>query len=614
LAHAVEFAKTMSRPIADLAFLSDMHSAALVDRSGSIEWWCLPHFSSPSVFGRILDPEAGHFRVAPTLIEAVERRYLDDSLVLRTTFRTPTGALELTDTLAMAEGVRGHDVGRGSPHLILRLARCTEGDVDLEVDFVPRFEYGLTTPIVQEVDGVIVSTGGPTTLSLDASIDLSVEGARASGRSRLHEGETATFALHGVHTWHPDQASVGATAVEDRLTDTVDAWQTWAATHRRYEGPYAELVAISGRVLHGLTFHQTGAMVAAATTSLPESVGGERNWDYRYAWIRDASITLDALRVSACPDEASDFLTFLTRAASSIYGKRHIQIMFGVRGERDLTERELPWLRGWRDSRPVRVGNGAWTQPQLDVYGEILDAVHRQPEVIEGLPDQQRLFLRTLADRAAEGWEDTDHGIWEMRGPRQHFVHSKLMTWVALDRAIDMAGRIGAEDRVEEWTSVRELVRETIEDQGWNEEVGAFVQAYGSNELDASNLLIPIMGFLPPNDPRVLATIDRTAEGLTDERGLVMRYKGHDGLEGIEGSFLICTFWLVEAQARAGRLGAARELFERATGYANDLGLLSEEIETATGELIGNFPQAFSHAGLINAAVAIREAESNQQR
>jgi GH15 family glucan-1,4-alpha-glucosidase len=366
-------------------------------------------------------------------------------------------------------------------------------------------------------------------------------------------------------------------------------------------------------VLHGLTFQQTGAMVAAATTSLPETVGGERNWDYRYAWIRDASITLNALRVAACPDEASDFLTFLTRAASSIYGKRHIQIMFGVRGERDLTERELPWLRGWRDSRPVRVGNGAWTQPQLDVYGEILDAVHRQPEVIERLPDQQRLFLRTLADRAAKGWEDTDHGIWEMRGPRQHFVHSKLMIWVALDRAIDMAGRIDAEDRVEAWTSVRELVRAAIEDQGWNEDVGAFVQAYGSSDLDASNLLIPMMGFLSPNDPRVLATIDRTAEGLTDERGLVMRYKGHDGLEGIEGSFLICTFWLVEAQARAGRLDAARDLFERATGYANDLGLLSEEIETATGELIGNFPQAFSHAGLINAAVAIGEAESKQQ-
>jgi GH15 family glucan-1,4-alpha-glucosidase len=598
----------MSTRIGDLAFLSDMHSAALVDRAGSIEWWCLPHFSSPSVFGRILDFEAGHFRVAPTMIERVEREYLADTLVLKTTFTTATGTLELTDALAFARGARAHEVGRVSPHLILRHARCTSGEVALEVDFVPRFEYGLTTPLLRQEDWVVVSTGGPTTLQLAATIPLEVVDARAAGRARLREGDEASFAIHGVHTWHPD-AHRPEPNVAERLADTVEAWRSWAATHERYEGPYAEAVDISGRVLHGLTFAQTGAMVAAATTSLPETVGGERNWDYRYAWIRDASITLDALRIAACKDEAAEFLRFLTFAASSIYGNRHIQIMFGVRGERDLTERELPWLRGWRDSQPVRVGNGAWTQPQLDVYGELLDAVHRQPSVIEDLPPEQRRFLRTLADRAAESWQDTDHGIWEMRGPKQHFVHSKLMIWVALDRAIDMADRIGGQERVGHWTEVRERVREAIETEGWDEELGSFVQAFGSKELDASNLLIPIMRFLPPDDPRVLGTIDRTAELLSDSRGMLMRYKGDDGLDGIEGSFLICTYWLAEAQARAGRLDEARAVFERATGYANDLGLLSEEVETSSGQLIGNFPQAFSHAGLINAAVAIGEAE-----
>jgi alpha,alpha-trehalase len=375
-------------------------------------------------------------------------------------------------------------------------------------------------------------------------------------------------------------------------------------------GPYADLVKLSGRVLQGLTFQPTGAIVAAPTTSLPEAIGGERNWDYRYAWVRDASLTLRALWIAACPDESSSFLGFLTKAASSVYGRRSIQIMFGVRGERDLSERELPWLSGWRNSRPVRVGNGAWTQEQRDVYGEFLDAVHTLRVGGGDVPQQQRRFLTTLAERAAAGWREPDQGIWEIRGEPRHFVHSKLMSWLALDRAIDMAPDIGAADAVPRWTATREEIRAAIERDGWNERVGAFTQSFGSSDLDASCLLIPLVGFLPPDDPRVLSTIEVIERDLSDERGLILRYRSNDGLGGSEGSFLICTFWLAEAAARAKRVDLARTIFERAIGHANDLGLLAEEVDTETGELLGNFPQAFSHVGLVNAAWALAEAEA----
>ncbi len=414
-------------PIAELALLSDRHSAALVDRSGSVEWWCLPRFSSPSVFGRLLGTDAGHFRVGPPDATLVERHYLHDSLVLRTTFETPTGTVELTDALAMAEGVRGHLLGDGSPHALLRRARCTDGKVAVEVDFSPRFEYGLTTPLVRPIEGGLAASGGPTTLRLSSSMELTADGPHAHGRVMLSPGDEVAFAVQGGSTWHDLPPAWAADTVSRRLMDTAEAWRSWARQHQRYEGPYAELVSLSGRVLFGLSFAETGAMVAAPTTSLPEAIGGDRNWDYRYAWLRDASLTLRALWVSACPDEANDFLHYLTTAASSVYGRRHIQIMFGIRGERDLSERELPWLPGWRDSRPVRVGNGAWTQPQIDVYGELLDAVHLLRDVLHQLPDQQRRFLVALADRAAASWREPDNGIWEVRDEPLHYLHSKLL-------------------------------------------------------------------------------------------------------------------------------------------------------------------------------------------
>jgi GH15 family glucan-1,4-alpha-glucosidase len=365
-------------------------------------------------------------------------------------------------------------------------------------------------------------------------------------------------------------------------------------------------------VLQGLTFQPTGAVVAAPTTSLPERVGGARNWDYRYAWVRDASLTLRALWVAACPDEAFRFFEWMAHAASArLLAGDDLQIMFGVGGEHDLSERTLPHLSGWRDSRPVRVGNEAWRQPQLDIYGELLDAAWRLADVLGDLGPVTRGLLVAAADAAATRWRERDHGLWEVRGEPAHFLHSKLMCWQAVHRAIELAPRLGAADRVPAWTRAREDLRAALLTQGWDPRVGAFTQAFGRPALDASALLIPISGFLPADDPRVRSTIDAIATRLADARGLLRRYhpdEVDDGVGGPEGAFLPCTFWLAHALALAGDLPRARDTFERAAACANDLGLLAEEVDPGTGELIGNFPQAFSHIALVDAAWAIQQA------
>jgi GH15 family glucan-1,4-alpha-glucosidase len=343
-------------------------------------------------------------------------------------------------------------------------------------------------------------------------------------------------------------------------------------------------------------------------------VGGERNWDYRFAWVRDASFTLEALWVAACPDESQKFFSWMAGTVASQLGSgSDLQIMFGIGGEHDLTERTLPHLSGWRDSRPVRIGNGAWEQRQLDVYGELLGAAQRLAEQLGGIDENTKAFLIEVADAAAARWQETDQGIWEIRGEPRAFVYSKLMCWVALDRAIDMAELLNADrDTVARWAATRDEIKEWILERGWSDSSNAFVQAEGSDDLDASNLMMPIVGFLPADDPRILGTIRATEERLTDDRGLVYRYRAHDGLEGEEGTFLLCTFWLAHAQALAGQTDRARSTFERAIAYANDVGLLAEEVDEASGELLGNYPQAFSHIGLINAAWAISQAEATE--
>jgi len=598
------------RPIGDYALISDCQSAALVSRGGSIDWLCFPRFDRPSLFARLLDNGAGHWSIRPVSEFETERRYLERTMVLETIFRTPSGTAVLVDGLALGEGERGHSIGKRSPHVVLRQIRCDEGEVELELEYAPRPEYGLIFPTLLPADGGVAARGGAEVLRLSSPVEAELRAATAKARFTLSAGQSLAFALDHQQSWEEAPRTWAQAEIERRLGDTIEGWRTWSALHQSYEGPWEDLVHLSGRVLQALSFAPTGAIVAAATTSLPEEIGGERNWDYRYAWVRDASLTLEALWVAACPDEAHEFFAYMAGAsATQLERGTDLQIMFGVGGERDLSERELTHLSGWRGSRPVRVGNGAWNQRQLDVYGELLNAAYRLSDVWQELDPPTRSFLAAAADRAAAGWEETDQGIWEVRGEPRHYLYSKLMCWVALDRAIDLADRLDATERVGYWSKKRDEIRDAILQRGWSERGQSFTQAFDSDELDASNLMMPIVGLLPADDPRMLATIHAIEERLTDDRGLVFRYKAHDGLEGEEGTFLLCTFWLAQAQALAGLVESARETFERAISYANDLGLLAEEVDPDTKELLGNFPQAFSHIGLVNAAWAIAQAE-----
>jgi GH15 family glucan-1,4-alpha-glucosidase len=601
-----------STPIADHAFLSDRHSSALVTTGGSVDWLAFPRFDSPPVLGRLLGDEAGHWQVAPVDPSTSERRYLDRTLVLETTFHTATGSIVLTDAMALGPDSGGHALGRDAPHLLVRKLACIDGEVAVEIDYRPRPEYGLIVPLLHGVPGGVTARGGAEWLVLTAD-GVHIDGSRAHGRRTLRSGDDAYLALHRSTLEQTPARVWSQLELAELLTHTVEAWRSWSALHQAYDGPWADLVHHSGIVLQGLSYQPSGAIVAAATTSLPEDVGGERNWDYRYSWVRDASFTMEALWVAACPDEAVDFFAFMTTAAASSVGPdTGLQIMFGVGGEHDLSERELAHLPGWRDSRPVRVGNGAWDQQQIDVYGELLGAASRLAEQLADLDDDTKRFLADCADAAARHWVEKDQGIWEVRSDPQHFVYSKVMCWVALDRAVALADRIDAAHRVGEWTTTRDEIWQTVVRDGWSDEANAFTQYIGGTGLDASNLMMAIVGFLPADDPQMLATIEAIDARLTDDRGLVYRYRteeGVDGLAGDEGAFLLCTFWLAHALALAGKAERARTVFERAIAYVNDVGLLSEEVDPVSGELLGNFPQAFSHIGLVNAAWAISEAE-----
>jgi alpha,alpha-trehalase len=599
-----------AQPIADYGLLADCNSAALVARDGSIDWLCLPRYDSPSVFGRILDPAAGHWSITPTAAFGSERRYLPGTLVIETTFTTETGVARVTDALVFAEGQRGHELGYDAPHELLRHVDGISGTVDLRFELAPRTEYGLVRPLFRmEGDGGR-TFGGPNRIRVRAGIPVEIGDVTMRGDFSVAAGDSVGFSLRWMPTEAKEPAPATAPdAVAARIADTVEGWRSWEADHDIYDGPHRELVRLSSRVLKGLTYRPTGAIVAAPTTSLPETVGGERNWDYRYAWIRDASLTLEALYIGSCSDEAEEFVSFMTSAAG---GGASLQIMYGIGGEHDLTERELPHLSGWRDSQPVRVGNGAWGQTQLDVYGELLNALYLYREQLGELHPEIQEFVAYLADMAAARWPETDAGMWEMRGDPRHHLSSKVLCWVALDRAVKLAPALGSFAKVEEWTAERDRMREAILERGWSESRGAYVQSFGSDELDAAQLLMPIVGFLPATDERMRSTIDAIASELT-EAGLVLRYRNEeglnaDGLTGEEGTFVICSFWLVSALAQAGEVERAEQLFEQLSGYANDLGLLAEEIDTATGEQLGNFPQAFSHIGLITAAYEIDKA------
>ena len=602
-----------SRPIASYGLLSDCNSAALVGSDGSIDWLCLPRFDSPAVFSRILDPDAGHWQIQPATPFNAERRYLPGSLVLETTFATGSGVVRLRDALAFTKGQRGHDLGLDAPHELLRSVEGVSGSVELQLELAPRPEYGLVRPLFRQTEDGGRTFGGPNQVVVRAGVPVVVEGSTMRSAFTVSDGEAVGFSLR----WIPmESTGVDATAPGDvagRIDEIAGSWRSWEADHDIYEGRHRELVRLSSRVLKALTYRPTGAIVAAPTTSLPETVGGERNWDYRYAWIRDASLTLQALYIGACSDEAENFVSFMTSSAGGGAGDEHsLQIMYGIGGEHDLSERELPHLRGWRDSTPVRVGNGAWGQTQLDVYGELLDALHQYHAQLGELHPEIQKFVAELADAAAARWEEPDQGMWEMRGEPRHHLSSKVFCWTALDRAVKLAPSLGEYGNADAWSGERDQIREAILTRGWSEAKQAYAQSFDSDDLDAAQLLMPLVGFLPATDPRMRSTIDAIAEELTQD-ALVLRYlteegMNADGLTGEEGTFVICSFWLVSCLAKAGELERAEALFDLLAGYANDLGLLAEEIDVATGELLGNFPQAFSHIGLITAAWELDQA------
>jgi GH15 family glucan-1,4-alpha-glucosidase len=592
--------------------LADCHSAAHVDLNGSIDWLCLPHYDSHALFSRILDPDAGHWSIRPAEPFTSTRRYLPGTLVLETTFTTDSGVVRLTDAMAVKEGQRGHDLGKDAPHEVLRQVEGIAGEVEMLLELAPRPEYGLVRPLFRPTPEGGRTFGG-CQIAVATGVPVAIQDATMRAAFVLSEGESAGFSMRWAS---PEVTEIVPTAPEDvgrRIADTAQGWRTWESEHEIYDGPHRELVQFSARVLKGLTFRPTGAIVAAPTTSLPEDEGGERNWDYRFSWIRDASLTLEALYIGACSDEAGDFVSFMTSAAGGRVKGGSLQIMYGIRGEHDLSERELPHLRGWRDSSPVRVGNGAWGQTQLDVYGELLNTIYIYKERLGELHPEIQEFAAELADAAAEGWRNKDAGMWEMRGEPRHHLSSKVLCWAALDRAVKLAPSLGRYAKAEAWAEERDRIRAAIQERGWSEQRQAFAQSFDADELDAAALLMPILGFLPADDPRMRATIEAIARDLTED-GLVLRYRNAaegvnpDGLTGEEGTFVICSFWLVSCLAKAGEVERAEALFDQLASYANDLGLLAEEIDTNRGELLGNFPQAFSHIGLITAAAEIDAA------
>ncbi len=594
----------MYHPISEYALIGNRHTCALVARDGSIDWCCFPHLDSPSVFAAILDHRrGGHWCISPAGETQATRRYVGYSAVLETEFRGAGGRLLLTDFLPIRQG-RGEEDSY-SAHAIVRCLRCLEGEVEVEVEWMPRPDYARADVEVALAEGGAVARTGTETLWLagfPASVPVSIEGAAARATVPLRAGQRFALACN----WGESDPRYAAERAEEYLGDTLAWWEAWAEDSSVEPGAdrWTELIMRSGMVLKLLTQERTGAIAAAPTTSLPEEVGGIRNWDYRYCWVRDASMIAQAFVTLGRRKDGIAFLNFLEQAARQHHDPSRIQVVYGLQGETRLTEYNLGHLDGYRDSRPVRIGNAAAFQRQVDVYGELLEAAWDLLEIGAPLSPQQWAWLRGIADYVCDAWRLRDRGIWEVRGPERHFTYSKVMCWVALDRALRIGAALRWQGDTSHWERERATIHRMVLENSFDEEQNSFVQCFESTNLDASNLLIPIVGFLPPTDPRVQGTIDATLQGLT-ENGLVYRYHAEetpDGVGGSEGAFGICTFWLCTALALSGRIQEAREIFEGMLARTNDLGLYAEEIDPRSGEFLGNFPQAFTHVGLINAA------------
>ena len=582
--------------IEDYGLLGDLQSAALVSRSGSIDWLCLPRFDSAACFASLLGtPENGHWTLQPAgEFRSPGRRYRGDTLVLETDFETASGTVRLIDFMPPRE----------TKPDVVRIVEGVRGRVEMHMEFVLRFDYGSVVPWVRNLDGALVAIAGPDLVTLRTPIELVGRNLHTYASFTVAEGDRVPFVL----TWCPSNEELpDPIDPEAALADTVSFWEEWSNRCAEVE-PWGEAVRRSLLTLKALTYAPTGGIVAAPTTSLPEAIGGVRNWDYRFCWLRDATLTLLAFVRAGYTEEAGAWRDWLLRAIAG--SPDDLQIMYGVAGERRLTEIELPWLEGYEGSRPVRIGNGASDQLQLDVYGEVVDALYQARKQGLVASDDAWALARKTFDWLESGWREPDEGIWEVRGPRRHFTHSKLMAWVAFDRAVKTVTRLDREGPVDRWRATRRAIRKEILDEGFNAELGSFVQFFGSDRLDASLLLIPLVGFLPADDPRVVSTVAAIERELMRD-GFVERYRADeenvdvDGLPPGEGVFLPCSFWLAAVLAQQGRIDDAVELYERLLSLRNDLGLISEEYDPEHRRLVGNFPQAFTHLTLVETAFTL---------
>jgi GH15 family glucan-1,4-alpha-glucosidase len=583
--------------IEDYALIGDCATAALVGRNGSIDWLCLPRFDSSACFAALLgEPEHGRWLIAPADPKPqVRRRYRDGSLVLVTTFETRDGTVELIDFMRPRRDLSD----------VVRLVRGLSGRVAMRCELILRFEYGSVVPWVERLPGGLSAIAGPERVVLRTPVPLRGENFKTVAEFTVAAGETVPFVLSHGPSNHPLTRTVDP---ERALGETEAHWRRWS-DRCEPAGEWTEAVKRSLIVLKALTYAPTGGIVAAPTTSLPEQIGGTRNWDYRFCWLRDATFTLLALMHAGYYGEARAWRDWLFRAIAG--SPDQIQVLYGVGGERRLTEWEVPWLPGYEGSRPVRIGNQAATQIQLDNYGELLDALYHA--TCHGLPRAEREaeLVRALLDHLARVWRQPDKGIWEVRGPPQHFTHSKVMVWVAFDRAIKEFEARGITDSLDQWRRLRAEIHADICRNAFDPQLGSFVQAYGSKAHDAALLLLPLVGFLPPSDPRIIGTVKAIEQNLFVD-GLVRRYDTEreiDGLPPGEGAFLACSFWLADNWILQGRLAEARRLFEHLLSLTNDVGLLAEEYDPHERRQLGNFPQAFSHVALVNTAFNLTRAE-----
>ena len=596
------------KPISDYGIIGNMVSAALVARTGSIDWCCLPRFDSPSIFAAILDDEkGGRFGIEPRSHFESSQFYLNDTNVLQTVFQTETGTVTLTDFMPCYQRVHGRLIQFDELH---RIAECTHGEVDLKVTFQPKPEYATVDPSLDITKYGVVVTGGGTHVSLSSSVPFKALGDQATATVKLRYRDKAAFVLR----YDSDRPLIGAIDNSlNKLARTKAYWQQ-QAEGCVFSEPYRDYIVRSYLALHLLVYSPTGAIVAAPTTSLPEEIGGERNWDYRFTWLRDASLTLNAFSSLGHKEEAIGFMKWLLNVCDKCGPKA--QILYDIDFGDPLDERTLDHLEGYRESRPVRIGNAAYSQRQLDIFGEVLEAAYNYVKIGGYIGNKDWILLETFVDAACELWSEPDSGIWEVRGGPFHFVHSKVMCWVAVDRGIRLAQSLGRNKKVSYWRKAAEEIRNDILNKGWNPEKEAFTQHYDTEALDASALLIPLFGFLPTSDERVRSTINRIVAELS-WNGLLRRYRTDetdDGLKGSEGAFLWCTFWLVRNLLRLGRLDEAKALYQRLLGYGNHLGLFSEMVDPASGDTLGNFPQALTHLAVIVSGLELTQAMQEQKR